>query len=341
MGLYGLNSALTNTMCFDDGGALTNGQYLNGAIPPESCGILRRCFIDGRFIYAHIVLTHALHPRLGVRQADRIFVFDRQSGVILLSDAFVGDRPISFATHLHCSGTVTDLGEGQYRLTGGQANLIAGIKSGSKGLDDGEKGEIFVEVLESAPSTRVVVEEPTWVPAYIYGLNNTGREDFSEGRFPRYRRWRLEATEPVAESRFVLALSPERNQLRYSDGAVLLPGGAGIWLGSGTMRALGVECSCECLLWDEAARRITAIGLRSLSHGESKLSFASPVDVEYSTASGEGIAFAQGNRKPETIVGFSVAPWGPVGDDAWRTDSRHRASFKIAWDKFRKVENRA
>jgi hypothetical protein len=341
MSVYGLNSALTNTMCFEDGGALTNGQYLNGAIPPESCGILRRCFIDDRFIYAHIVITHALHPRLGVHQADRIFVFDRQSGVILLSDAFAGDHPIPFATHLHCSGSVTDLGEGLFRLTGGQANLIAGIKSGSKGLDDSEKGEIFVQILESEPAARVVVEEPTWVPGYIYGLNNTGLEDFSEGRFPRYRRWRLACTEPVAAGRFFLAVGPERNQVRYSDGAVLLPGGAGVRLGGEVKRALGVECSCECLLWDEAARRITAIGLRSLRHGESHLSFAAPVDVEYSTASGEGAAFAQGTEKPETTAGFEVGPWGPVGDDAWRTDNRHRASFKIAWDKFRKVENKA
>jgi hypothetical protein len=236
---------------------------------------------------------------------------------------------------------VTDLGEGLYRLTGGQANLIAGIKSGSKGLDDSEKGEIFVQVLESEPAARVVVEEPTWVPGYIYGLNNTGLEDFSEGRFPRYRRWRLQCTAPVAAGRFFLALGPERNQVRYSDGAVLLPGGAGVRLGGETKRALGVECSCECLLWDEAARRITAVGLRSLRHGESHLSFAAPVDVEYSTASGEGAAFAQGSEKPETIAGFEVGPWGPVGDDAWRTDSRHRASFKIAWDKFRKVENKA
>ncbi len=50
---------------------------------------------------------------------------------------------------------MTDLGDGQYRLTGGQANLIAGIKSGSKGLDDEEKGEIFVQVLgERAFSAR-------------------------------------------------------------------------------------------------------------------------------------------------------------------------------------------
>ena len=174
MSVYGLNSALTNTMCFDDGGALTNGQYLNGAVAPENCGIVRRCFIDERYLFANIVITHALDPGLKVKNADRVFILDRKTGVMLLSDAFSGAQAIQFATHLHCSGSVTDLGDGLYRLTGGQANLIAGIKGGSKGLDDAERGEIFVQVLDISPSARVVVEEPTWVPGYIYGLNNTG-----------------------------------------------------------------------------------------------------------------------------------------------------------------------
>ncbi len=250
MGLYGLNSALTNTMCFEDGGAVTNGQYLNGAVPPESCAVIRRCFIDERYLFAHIVVTHALDPKLKVRRADRIFLFDRKSGVILLSDAFAGERAIRFATHLHCSGSVTELGDGQYRLTGGQANLIAGIKSGSKGLNDEEKGEIFVQVLGSVPSARVVMEEPKWVPAYIYGLNNTGLEDISEGRFPRYKRWRLEATEPVTQGSFLVALSPQNGQVRYAEGMILLPESGGIRLGYGLLTALGVECNCECLMWD-------------------------------------------------------------------------------------------
>ncbi len=208
MGLYGLNSALTNTMCFEDGGVLTNGQYLNGAVPPECGGILRRCLVDERYLYAHIVVTFALDPKLRVQQADRVFILDRKTGIILLSDAFKGERPIRFATHLHCSGSVTELSGGQYRFTGGQANRIAGIKGGSKGLDDAERGEIFVKILDSSPSARVVVEEPTWVPGYIYGLNNTGQEELSEGCFPRYLRWRLEAVEPVAHGSFLVALGP-------------------------------------------------------------------------------------------------------------------------------------
>lgn len=341
MGLYGLNSALTNTMCFEDGGAVTNGQYLNGAVPPESCAIIRRCFIDERYLYAHIVVTHALDPKLNVRRADRIFLFDRKSGVILLSDAFQGERAIRFATHLHCSGSVKDLGDGQYRLTGGQANLIAGIKSGSKGLDDEEKGEIFVQVLGGVPSARVVVEEPTWVPAYIYGLNNTGHEDISEGRFPRYQRWRLEATEPVTQGSFLVALSPRRGQVRYAEGAILLPEAGGIRLGYGVLKALGVECECECLLWDAATRRLTAMGLRSLWHGNGQLTFAAPVEVEYSADSGEGTIYAQGTRQPENRRGFELGPWTPAGDESWKTHNRNRASFRKAQKKSGKNEDEA
>jgi hypothetical protein len=339
--LYGLNSALTNTMCFEDGGAVTNGQYLNGAVPPESCAVIRRCFIDERYLYAHIILTHALDPKLKVRRADRICLFDRRSGAIVLSDVFEGARAIRFATHLHCSGSITELGDGQYRLTGGQANLIAGIKSGSKGLDDGEKGEIFVQVLGSAPSARVVVEEPTWVPGYIYGLNNTGLEDISEGRFPRYQRWRLEATEPVAQGSFLVALSPKRGQVRYAGGAILLPEAGGIRLGYGVLKALGAECECECLMWDEATRRLTAMGLRALRHGNGQLTFAAPVDVEYSTDTGEGAIYAQATLRPEGSSGFELGPWSPVGDEGWKTHNSYRAPFSKARDKTGKIEDEA
>jgi len=339
--LYGLNSALTNTMCFEDGGAVTNGQYLNGAVPPESSAVIRRCFIDERYVYAHIILTHALDPKLKVRRADRIFVFDRKSGAIVLSDAFEGERAIRFATHLHCSGSVTELGDGQYRLTGGQANLIAGIKSGSKGMDDEEKGEIFVQVLGSEPSARVVVEEPTWVPGYIYGLNNTGLEDISEGHFPHYRRWRLEATEPIAQGSFLVVLSPRRGKVRYAEGAIHLPEAGGMRLGYGVLKALGAECECECLIWDEATRRLTAMGLLALRHGNSQLTFAAPVDIAYSTDTGEGAIYSQAALSPEASRGFELGPWGPVGDEDWKTHNSSRAPFSKVQDKTGKVEDEA
>jgi hypothetical protein len=330
MGLYGLNSALTNTMCFEDGGVLTNGQYLNGAVPPESCAVIRRCLIDKRYLYAHIVVTHALDPKLRVQQADRVFVLDRNTGVILLSDAFHGDRAIRFATHLHCSGTVTELGGRQYRLTGGQANLIAGIKGGSKGLDDAERGEIFVQVLNSCPSARVVVEEPSWVPGYIYGLNNTGQEDISEGRFPRYRRWRLEACEPVTQGSFLMTLGLRPGQTAYVDGAVLLPQGGRIRFGHATLAALGVECDCECLLWEEETRRIMAMGLRRLHHGSSELTFTVPVDVTYNVDEGVGTIYAQGALAPERTSGFRLDPWMPIGEESWKTLNTNRTVFTKA-----------
>lgn len=341
MGLYGLNSALTNTMCFEDGGALTNGQYLNGDVAPEKCGIIRRCLIGERFVYAHVVITHALDARLRVQQADRIFVFDRQTGAIVLSDSFAGARAIRFATHLHCSGSVQDLGSGQYRLTGGQANLIAGIKGGGKGLDDSAKEELFVHVLESASAVRVVVEEPSWVPGYIYGLNNTGKEDISEGRFPHYQRWRLEAAEPVAQGAFLFAIRPRRSDVRYDAGAVLLPEHGGLQLGGGDHRALGVACQCECLLWDELKQCITAIGLRSLQHGEGRVAFSVAVDAEYNPISGEGKLYAQGTLVPELAQGFAVDAWQPVGEESWKTQNIVRAAFRKLQDSVIKVEGEA
>ena len=330
MGQYGLNSALTNTMCFEDGGALTNGQYLNGAVRPESGGVIRRCFIDERYLYAHIVVTYALDRKLCVRQADRVFVLDRKTGSIVLSDSFQGERAIRFATHLHCAGSVTELGGGQYRLTGGQANRIAGIKGGNKGLEDAEAGEIFVQVLNSGASSRVVVEEPTWVPGYIYGLNNTGKEDISEGRFPRYRRWRLEASEPVTQGSFLLALGLRAGQFEYVDGVVLLQRGGRIQLGYATLAAHGVECDCECLLSDEETQRITAMGLRRLRHGASEVTFTIPVDATYNVDEAAGTLYTQGTLQPEGNSGFRLDPCVPTGEESWKTLSTSRTAFTKA-----------
>ena len=330
MGSYGLNSALTNTMCFEGGGVLTNGQYLNGAVSPESCAVIRRCLIDERYLYAHIVVTYALDPKLCVRQADRVFVLDRKTGIILLSDSFHGERAIRFATHLHCSGSVTDLGGRQYRLTGGQANLIAGIKGGNKGLEDAEAGEIFVQILNSYPSARVVVEEPTWVPGYIYGLNNTGQEDISEGRFPHYRRWRLEAREPVKQGSFLVALGSRCGQTTCVDGTVLLPQGARIQFGYATLAALGVECDCECLLWEEETQRMMAMGLRRLRHGASEFTFTVPVDVTYNVAQGAGTLYAQGALELQETSGFRLDPLVPIGEESWKTLNTNRAVFTKA-----------
>jgi hypothetical protein len=324
---YGINSALTNAMCFEDGGGVTNGQYLNGAVRPEQCSVIRRCLLGDRYVYAHIVLTEALDPALEVRHADRIFVFDRKTGTIVLSDSFDGSRPLRFATHLHCSGSVTDLGEGIYRLTGGQANLIAGIKRGSKQLDDAERGEIFVRTLRTSEAAHVVVEEPAWVPGYIYGLNLTGHEELSDGRFPRYRRWRLECDERVKKGAFLLALSLQPALAHLDGDDVVLPEG-GLSFGLESREALGVRCECECLLWDEGEQRVTAIGALSLEHQGCHLTFASPVDVEYLAGAGKGTAYSQSPRPPIWSEGVSMKPWEPVGEDGWKTQCTYRASFE-------------
>jgi hypothetical protein len=340
MGVYGIDSALTNTMCFEDGGALTNGQYLNGAVAPEACAAVKRCFMNERFIYAHVVVTHALDPKLNIRSADRLFVFDQQTGIVLLSDAFTADREIRFATHLHCSGAVTELGENEFRLTGGQANLIAGIKGGSKGLDDAEKGEIFVQILKAA-SAHVVVEEPKWIPGYIYGLNNTGQEDISQGRFPRYTRWRLEMQDAVSHGSFLVGLSPKREQIKLSGDSILLPENGHVRFGFGLLEALGAQCECECLLWDEESQRIMAIGSQALRHGNAQLSFDARVDIDYSPATTQGTVYAQGTLSPVQQIGIELEPWESVGEDRWRTNNSWRARFRTGQDGTKHTEKKA
>jgi hypothetical protein len=328
MGVYGLNSALTNTMCFEDGGALTNGQYLNGDIPPDACAIIRRCLIGERWVYAHIVVTNALEPGLRVNRADRIFIFDRQSGGIVLADCFQGEKAIRFATHLHCSGSVQDLGNQVFRLTGGQANLIAGIKHGSKGLDNNERGEVFVHVLGSGQRSDVVVEEPGWVPAYIYGLNNTGQENISEGRFPHYQRWRLASEKPGKQGSFLLAISPKPESVHYVDEEIHFPEGGCVRFGLNTLQALGVEAECECLLSDEATQCVTALGLQSMRHGERELAFQASVDLEYNPSSGKGVIFAQQTQQPRLVRGFDIMPWTLVREEGWRTHNNNCAFFE-------------
>jgi len=278
---YGLNSALSNAMCFEDGGALTNGQYLNGRIGPETSSYIRRCLIEDRFVYAHAVITQALHPRLQVRQAERLMVFDSLNGIVVLADSFAGNHPLRFATHLHCSGSVTDLSGGRYRMTGGQANLMAGIRGGSKGLSNEENGELFVSVLNDMSRQRVLVEEPFWVPTYTSGLNSAGQESLRDGKFPRYRRWRLEETQPVAGGEFLFALSAEADAVSRDGEQIVLPGSARIVLAAGkAVQAVGCECEAEAVLVDESTGKLVVIGARKVATGSREMAFAVPVDIE-------------------------------------------------------------
>jgi hypothetical protein len=91
--------------------------------------------------------------------------------------------------------------------------------------------------------------------------------------------------------------------------------------------ALGVECDCECLLWDDEVRQLVAIGLRRLCHGSSELSFRLPVDMTYKPDEGNGILYAQGSPDPTKTAGFQVFPWAPIGEESWKTLNTTRAVF--------------
>ena len=323
---YGIDSALTNAMCFAEGGAITNGQYLNGAVAPESCGVMRRCLIGERFVYAHVVVSPALQPKLGITRADRIFVLDRTTGLILIADSFSGTRAIPFATHLHCAGSVTQLSDTRFRMTGGQANRIAGIKGGSKQLDDTERGEIVVEVLRADPDTTAVIEEPSWIPGYIYGLNYTGHEQLAEARFPRYKRWRLATSANTHQASFLYAVRTQETTVRVEGEAVLLDKGS-LSFGPAMHTAHEAQMESEAMLWDEGTHTITGIGVRSFKHGSNTMVFSDTVDLMYSVATQSGIAFAETAQAPQMQHGFVLEPWSACSDEAWRTAASFQAAF--------------
>ncbi len=309
IGTYGLNSALTNTMCFEDGGMLTQGQYLNGDIGPEKSAYIRRCLITDRFIYAHAVITDCLHPKFQVRRAERIVVADYRHGTVVIADSFEGAKPIRFATHLHCSGSVKELGPNSYRLTGGQANLIAGIKGGSKGLGDEENGEIFITLLDRRNDCRVLVEEPQWIPGYIYGLNDGRNVDVKKAKFPHYRRWRWEITQPVTSGSFLFALTSEAGEVTQHQERIRLPGQAWLQLTAGKpVQAMGCRTVAEAILVDESAGCLMLLGASELAAGSRKMQFAVPVDVELQIAGDmvRGLCYAPTADAVTTAAGFDV-----------------------------------
>jgi hypothetical protein len=324
---YGLNCALDNTLCIGDGGAIIDGQYLPGEIGPERSPALRRCLITDRFIYAHAVVTGALHPKWGVRTAERIYLMDYQTGCLLLQDAFTGSRPLCFGTHLHCAGSVTDLGQEQYRLTGGQARTIAAPArsfTGAAGLTDEERGEVFVQILD-AGDHRVTVDEPTWRPTYIYGLNSTGTEEITDGCFPRYTRWRLEASEEVVEGSFLFAVSAGRDAVQCDGDAVRLPNGGAVYLaGLQPVQMLGYTIIAEAVLADETAGTLAIVGLRQITGRSLSLSAAIPVDTDidlsgvtphgslFSTAKDPGL-----QASGITVGGWTYVPYHPRSRGSW------------------------
>jgi hypothetical protein len=172
-----------------------------------------------------------------------------------------------------------------------------------------------------------VQEEPKWVPGYIYGLNGTGKEDISEGHFPRYRRWRLEQEGQVSEGSFLLALSPHHDQVQWGDGQIALAAGGGVLMGPGSLKRLGVEADCECLLWTPDPAQVAALGAKTFTHGGKTLEFATPVDIDYDVKKGTATVFAQGKHAPLTNQGFTISAWELVADEAWRTHNPYRSKL--------------
>lgn len=278
---YGIDINLKNNLCLgDDGGLITNGQYLNGQIGPEKTTSMRRGLVGTRFVYVHAIVTNALRPGLMVRQADRIVIFDQQTGVIVVSDAFEGERCLRFATHLHCAGSIRKITSWQYRFTGGQANLIAGVKGGSKGLSDEEYGELFVTVLNESPWMRVRVYEPTWVPGYIYGINGSLNQTLADARYPHLRRWRLEMKKAVSKGAFLYAVNPANAPIFKKGDCVCLPDDGLIWIKPhNTVRIKQYRFTAEAVLFDQRANSLMAMGCQSLMAGNAVCNFTIPVDI--------------------------------------------------------------
>jgi hypothetical protein len=170
-----------------------------------------------------------------------------------------------------------------------------------------------------------VVEEPSWIPGYIYGLNYTGQEELKDGKFPHYTRWRLEALERARQGELVIALSPEPQTVKVAEETILIPNG-GVLLGQGKHMALGVTCACECLIWDEEAQRVTAIGATSLRLDAGQLHFKTSVDLEYAVTTRRGQAFAA-SAGSVTTESFHITPWMDAGAEAAKTHGRLLANF--------------
>jgi len=321
-GGYGRSITTQNTMCFNRGGLLVEGQYINGDIGAEIYASIRRCLISDRFVYAHAVLTTGLDPKLNIRAAERVYLVDYQTGSVVVKDTFEGDTPLNFATHLHCSGSISER-EGEYRLTGGQAKAIS---AGSALLTDDERGELFVSVLQADHPHRVVVEEPIWVPSYIYNINFTGKEDIKDSRHPHYQRWRLEVPEPVTDGTFLFAVSPEPKSITLAGkDVVALPQQATYYLAGNTpVSVLGCTCIAEAVIADEQAHTLTIIGARKIEADGFTLETVVPVDVllDLSGAVATGTIFAGSQSMLATTSGLQLAAWvyneqNPISSSPW------------------------
>jgi len=300
-GSYGIFSAQRNVLCFEDGCLEGDGQYLHGDIPPERSSFLRRYCLSDRFLYADVNFTQVLQSKLTVRYAQRVYLVDRKTGVILIRDIWETADPLRVRTHLHCSGRVTEQGPGRYRLTGGQANTIAGIKFGDMGLADDEHGEVHVQVLDVSGDWRVCVEEPSWFPAYVYGLNGKAGQTIETARYPKLQRWRLELNDRVRSGHILFALMPDPEDLEFANGRVNLPEGASFFLG-GDIEHGNWHCTAEAVATDENS--IMALGVTRWNCGEREMTFRVPVDI--CTEGNSGVIYSPAKNPVLSASGFDI-----------------------------------
>jgi len=304
---YGLFSALRNTLCFEGGGAEGEGQYLHGDIPPERGGFIRRFCLNDRFVYAEISFASSLQKKLAVEYAHRVFLADRKTGIILVHDSWASAEPLKVGTHLHCSGRVTETSPGCYRLTGGQANTIAGIKYGSVGLDDDERGEIYLQVLEVSDDWRVHVEEPLWIPGYIYGVNESGKPNgrLEDARYPKLQRWRLELKQRVQKGHILYALTSGNEDLAMESGRVGLLEGATYDL-AGEVTGERWSCSAEAVVQDRESGQVMAIGVSRWTAEKRQMTFRVPVDICCDLETMSGVIHSPGVDPIKAFSGFQI-----------------------------------
>lgn len=305
-GSYGIFSASRNALCFEDGCLLTEGQYLLGDIPPERNAFIRRFCLNERFLYADINFTQALARHLKITHAQRIYLLDRQTGVILIRDVWASSAPLRVGTHLNCSGSITEESPGCHRLTGGQANTIAGLKFGDLGMSDDERGEIFSQVVDTSAPWRVHIGEPTWIPAYIYGMNGEAGQSLTTARYPRLRRWRLELAERVQQGHIIFALSAERERVSLRGRQAHLPGDAVFHL-DGKASGSGWECEAEAVAHDKIANQVMGLGVTRWAAGGKEVVFCVPVDIRWDAKEQAGVIHSPTLEPVDRASGFQVA----------------------------------
>lgn len=324
---YGLFSAKTNAPCFGDGGGIADGQYLHGEIAPEKRAFIRRCYIEERFVYVDVLLTGALQPELEIDFAQRTILLDRQTGIIFVSDSFSGRKPLRYGTHLHCSGSVTQPEENVFRLTGGQANRIAGIKFGDMGLSDEEHSELFATVLSASAAHSTTVEEASWFPNYIYGLNGGGNRQMEKARFPHYQRWRFALGEETAAGSLRYALHPKESlDVEFRDELMAMPNGEEIHLdGLRDRRIMECLCTAEAAVADINRHRLLLFGATSLTTSAgASLAFHMPVDLDLDL----------GREGPSRIFSPIQSPLSKTSSlviEAFQTTHNHPRSSQ-AWE---------